>query len=117
FLDTLSNHYPERLGRAAVFQPPRFFVAFFSLVSPFIDPVTKAKVSFVDPSAPAPAESAAATGGPWIALEDVFDRQALEKDCGGDSPASYSHAAYWPAVEAEFALHKAQLLAKLAPPQ
>ncbi|KAI9503291.1 CRAL-TRIO domain-containing protein, partial [Coemansia spiralis] len=49
FLEILGNHYPERLGRAVIFMPPKFFVAFYGLVSPFIDPVTKAKVAFVNP--------------------------------------------------------------------
>ncbi|KAJ2458918.1 hypothetical protein GGI02_005949, partial [Coemansia sp. RSA 2322] len=49
FLDTLANHYPERLGRGVIFSPPRFFVAFYSIVSPFIDPVTKSKIAFVNP--------------------------------------------------------------------
>ncbi|KAJ1727831.1 hypothetical protein LPJ61_004368, partial [Coemansia biformis] len=113
FLDVLSNHYPERLGRAVVFQPPRLFVAFFSLVSPFIDPVTKAKVAFVNPSDTAPAND---SSSPWITIEDCFDRQVLERDCGGTSLFKYRHDVYWPALEAEFAQHKAQLLAAQGPP-
>ncbi|KAJ2779761.1 hypothetical protein H4R18_003832 [Coemansia javaensis] len=114
FLDILSTHYPERLGRAVVFQPPRLFTAFYSLVSPFIDPVTKAKVAFVstsDPARPA-AGDGAASNSPWIAIEDCFDRRRLEKDCGGDWLFQYRHDVYWPMIEAEFARNKARLLAR-----
>ncbi|KAJ2844380.1 hypothetical protein IWW36_005213, partial [Coemansia brasiliensis] len=81
FLDILSNHYPERLGRAVVFMPPKFFVAFYSLVSPFIDPVTKAKVAFVNPKEPPTEQTDSSSNSPWIAVEECFDRNCLEKDC------------------------------------
>ncbi|KAJ2306650.1 hypothetical protein IWW51_004189, partial [Coemansia sp. RSA 2702] len=111
FLDILSNHYPERLGRAVVFVPPKLFVAFYSLVSPFIDPVTKAKVAFVNPNEPPP-EQSENSGSPWIALEECFDRDTLEKDCYGSMPSQYNHQVYWKAIEEEFAHEKAALLAK-----
>ncbi|KAJ2800836.1 hypothetical protein H4R20_003915 [Coemansia guatemalensis] len=117
FLDILSNHYPERLGRAVVIQPPRFFVGFYNLVSPFIDPVTKAKVAFVNPNDPAPQPqtdngTSANSNSPWIAVEDCFDREKLERDCYGNWEFQYNHPVYWKSVEDEFAQHKAELLAK-----
>ncbi|KAJ2160316.1 hypothetical protein GGF46_002362 [Coemansia sp. RSA 552] len=113
FLEVLSNHYPERLGRAVVFVPPKFFVTFFTLVSPFIDPVTKAKVAFVNPAAED--QNAANDGSsPWISVEDCFHREDLEKDCYGDWLFQYNHPAYWKAIEDEFAQAKANLLAKQA---
>ncbi|KAJ2358049.1 hypothetical protein IWW50_001317 [Coemansia erecta] len=111
FLDILSNHYPERLGRAVVFVPPKFFVAFYSLVSPFIDPVTKAKVAFVNPNEPAP-EQSENSSSPWIAVEECFDRDSLEKDCYGNWAFQYNHPVYWKAVEDEFAQAKADLITK-----
>ncbi|KAJ2614208.1 hypothetical protein H4S08_001831 [Coemansia sp. RSA 1365] len=117
FLDILSNHYPERLGRAVVIQPPRFFVGFYNLVSPFIDPVTKAKVAFVNPSDPTPQPQTENSGSgnsnsPWIAVEDCFDREKLERDCYGNWEFQYNHTVYWKSIVDEFAQHKAELLAK-----
>ena len=43
-LQTLQNHYPERLGRAIPYNPPRIFGVFWSMISTFFDPVTATKV-------------------------------------------------------------------------
>ncbi|KAJ1744101.1 hypothetical protein H4R22_000228 [Coemansia sp. RSA 1290] len=112
FLDILSNHYPERLGRAVVFMPPKLFVGFYSLVSPFIDPVTKAKVAFVNPKEPPTEQTDGGSSSPWIAIEECFDRNCLEKDCYGDWQFQYNHQVYWKSIEEEFAQAKAALLAK-----
>ncbi|KAJ1816775.1 hypothetical protein LPJ60_005165, partial [Coemansia sp. RSA 2675] len=131
FLDTLANHYPERLGHAIIFNPPKFFVAFYSLLSPFVDPATRAKVAFVKPDAPAleepaanaeaeadtpapPAVPVAASNSPWIALERHFERDLLEVDCYGRWQFQYNHTLYWEAVEAEFVQHKADMLQRTA---
>ncbi|KAH7050763.1 CRAL-TRIO domain-containing protein [Linnemannia elongata] len=47
-INVLGSHYPERLGKAYIIHAPWFFFPFFKLISPFIDPVTKAKINFVD---------------------------------------------------------------------
>ncbi|KAK3847437.1 MAG: CRAL-TRIO domain-containing protein [Linnemannia gamsii] len=47
-INVLGNHYPERLGKGYIIHAPWFFFPFFKLISPFIDPVTKAKINFVD---------------------------------------------------------------------
>lgn len=44
----LQAYYCERLGRAFVVHMPRFISAFFSALSPFLDPVTKDKIRFQD---------------------------------------------------------------------
>ncbi|KAJ2747857.1 hypothetical protein GGI20_000152 [Coemansia sp. BCRC 34301] len=123
FLETLANHYPERLGHAIIFNPPKLFVGFYSLLSPFVDPATRAKVAFVNPDAPAleqrdasadvdspPPAPVAASNSPWIALEKHFERDQLEVDCYGKWQFQYSHAVFWKAVETEFAEHKARML-------
>ncbi|KAJ2520770.1 hypothetical protein GGI11_000718 [Coemansia sp. RSA 2049] len=111
FLDTLANHYPERLGRAVVFMPPRLFVGFYNLVSPFIDPVTKAKVAFINPNSTDDAQAQTDnSSSPWVPIEECFERSKLEKDCYGSWEFQYNHTIYWPAAEKEFAQFKASVV-------
>ncbi|SPO23997.1 related to PDR16 - protein involved in lipid biosynthesis and multidrug resistance / PHO13 -4-nitrophenylphosphatase [Ustilago trichophora] len=42
----LQNHYVERLGRAFIVNVPWFINAFFTAVTPFLDPITKEKIRF-----------------------------------------------------------------------
>lgn len=45
-LKILQHHYPERLFRSYILNPPYLFRGFWSLAKPFIDPVTKQKIQF-----------------------------------------------------------------------
>lgn len=45
-LDILQKHYPERMHRAYICNPPFVFRTFWTLIQPFIDPVTKEKICF-----------------------------------------------------------------------
>lgn len=47
-LHILQNMYPERMYRAFCLHPPFLFRAFWNMVRPFIDPVTKEKIVFVN---------------------------------------------------------------------
>lgn len=48
FINFLQNHYPERLGVCFALNPPWYMRLLYSLVSPFMDPVTKKKIHFVN---------------------------------------------------------------------
>ncbi|XP_008808184.2 phosphatidylinositol transfer protein 3-like [Phoenix dactylifera] len=43
----LQDHYPERLGLAILYNPPKFFESFWMVVKPFLEPKTYRKVKFV----------------------------------------------------------------------
>ncbi|KAJ1921407.1 hypothetical protein H4219_000724 [Mycoemilia scoparia] len=100
FLNIFGSHYPERLGKAIVFDPPTLFVLFFRLVSPFIDPVTKNKVAFVNTSAPP--KKSESSDGTWINIEDYVPAETREVGCKGDLKWNYNHEVYWPYVEKEY---------------
>uniref|UniRef100_A0A7I4ESF5 CRAL-TRIO domain-containing protein n=1 Tax=Physcomitrium patens TaxID=3218 RepID=A0A7I4ESF5_PHYPA len=44
----MQAYYPERLGKVYALHIPQLFWAFWKLVHPFLDDVTKAKISFVE---------------------------------------------------------------------
>lgn len=46
-LEMLKDHYPERLHRVFLVDAPVVFRALWSLIKPFVDPVTKTKFQFV----------------------------------------------------------------------
>jgi len=46
-LDILQKHYPERMHRAYVLHPPLYFKTFWSVIKPFVDPLTKKKIVMV----------------------------------------------------------------------
>lgn len=48
FLNILQNHYPERLGIFFALNLPWYVRMFYTLISPFIDPKTKAKIHFLN---------------------------------------------------------------------
>jgi len=83
-LDILQTYYAERLGKAVCVNVPMFFWAFYKLVGPFVDPVTKEKICFTRQAAEA---------------RNFIDPQQLEKDCfSGDLKFVYNHNVYWPAL-------------------
>jgi len=46
-LTILQSHYPERVKTIYCFNAPFVFKAFWAMVKPFVDPVTKQKIVFV----------------------------------------------------------------------
>lgn len=89
--DTLSiiqNQYPERLFKAYIVRAPWIFSAFWTMISPFIDPVTYRKIQFVKGS---PEEIgnflSSAEGG-------NIDPAVLECDLGGSNRLKFDGQIY-----------------------
>ncbi|KAI5064104.1 hypothetical protein GOP47_0020774 [Adiantum capillus-veneris] len=102
----LQNHYPERLGNAILYNPPRVFGAFWKVVKHFLDSKTRQKVMFVNPNNP---ES-------LNLMEELFDMDNLSMAFGGKRMEVYDHekngrqmleddtraAAYWELTNGEY---------------
>ncbi|KAI8148287.1 CRAL-TRIO domain-containing protein [Fennellomyces sp. T-0311] len=98
FLDILSNHYPERLGVAFVVKSPWFFFTTFKIISPFIDPVTKAKIKFVYDEEKRGKDDTKAVSNEWVHLKDYVPPNMLEREYGGNFSFTYDIDAYWNAL-------------------
>ena len=83
-LSVMQDHNPERLHKAFLVDAPWLFNAFFKLISPFIDPVTRAKIVFVRGSPDQRAK----------VLAEHFDLADVEKALGGASAFQYDAADY-----------------------
>jgi len=70
-LDILQKHYPERMYRAYVCNPPYIFKAFWTVIKPFVDATTKEKICFCS------GKEGQAT------LEENFDLSTTEECAGG----------------------------------
>ncbi|KAH8117999.1 CRAL/TRIO domain-containing protein [Phellopilus nigrolimitatus] len=82
-LHIIQAHYPERLGLALIINVPMLVNAFFKLIMPFVDPVTRAKVKF----------------NPRVVDDGFFSKDQLMKEWwDGDRDFVYDHAKYWPAL-------------------
>ncbi|KAI1624815.1 4-nitrophenyl phosphatase [Exophiala viscosa] len=93
-LNILQNHYPERLGRALVTNLPFYIRGFFTLITPFIDPLTREKIKF---------------------NEDMglhVPREQLLKESGGYVEFEYDHEVYWPALNDLCELQRAERQAR-----
>ncbi|KNE71893.1 hypothetical protein AMAG_16321 [Allomyces macrogynus ATCC 38327] len=89
FATILQAHYPERLYKAFMVQPPWFFAAAWKLVQPFIHPVTRAKVVFVtgDTVATPLASRAASPDRAGITANGVDEDVSLGDESSAPSPA------------------------------
>ena len=80
-LHILQDHYPERLGLALVINVPFLVNAFFKIIMPLIDPITRQKVKF----------------NPEVLKDDLFTADMIMKDWwGGEPEFEYVHEKYWP---------------------
>jgi len=82
-LDILQNHYPERLGRALIINVPFLLNAFFKMITPFIDPMTRPKLRF----------------NPNVVKDQLFTSDMVMKEWwGGSCEFAWEHEQYWPAL-------------------
>ncbi|RZC64597.1 hypothetical protein C5167_008283 [Papaver somniferum] len=80
----LQNHYPERLGVAILYNPPKFFEPFWMIVKPFLEPKTQKKVKFVYSDDPNRKKI----------MEDLFDMDDLESSFGGNKQVCFNISEY-----------------------
>ncbi|KAI5119418.1 hypothetical protein M0805_009869 [Coniferiporia weirii] len=82
-LHIIQAHYPERLGLALIINVPMLVSAFFKLIMPFVDPITRNKVKF----------------NPRIFDDGFFAKDQVMKEWWeGDREFEYDHERYWPAL-------------------
>ncbi|XP_020579537.1 random slug protein 5-like [Phalaenopsis equestris] len=82
--DVLQNHYPERLGLAILYNPPKFFEPFWQVVKPFLEPKTSRKVKFVYSD----------NQNSMKLMEDLFNMDELEQAFGGKNEAGFEIKEY-----------------------
>ncbi|EGN98659.1 hypothetical protein SERLA73DRAFT_181226 [Serpula lacrymans var. lacrymans S7.3] len=79
-LNILQTHYPERLGLALILNTPWMLYAFYKVVTPFIDPITRQKMRF----------------NPKAVADGIFVPEMLVKQWwGGAMDFEYEHGKYW----------------------
>lgn len=81
-VNILQNHYPERLGRALITNVPFLVNAFFRIITPLLDPVTREKMRF----------------NPACIKDGLFTPEMLMKEWGGAREFEYDHEQYWSAL-------------------
>ncbi|KAG8940591.1 hypothetical protein FRC00_012939 [Tulasnella sp. 408] len=72
----------ERLGLALVCNLPWAVTAFFKIITPFIDPVTRAKLKF----------------NPDVIADGLFEPSQVTTKWGGEVEIPWDHGTYWPAL-------------------
>ncbi|KAK6137027.1 hypothetical protein DH2020_029226 [Rehmannia glutinosa] len=80
----LQDHYPERLGIAILYNPPKVFESFWLLVKPFLEHKTYKKVKFVYSDQPQSMKI----------MESLFDMDILESAFGGKNMDNFDFEAY-----------------------
>lgn len=83
-LNTLQNHFPERLGLVIIFDAPFMFKGFWNCVYPFVDANTKKKFLFLDRGDKKTPE----------VLKQHFDLSKLERNYGGELDYEYNFKEY-----------------------
>ncbi|PPR00899.1 hypothetical protein CVT24_000384 [Panaeolus cyanescens] len=82
-LNILQDHYPERLGISLIINIPFLINAFFKIIMPFVDPITRQKVKF----------------NPDVYKEGHFTADNMMNQWwNGEQDFEYVHEKYWPAL-------------------
>ncbi|XP_044511265.1 phosphatidylinositol transfer protein 3-like [Mangifera indica] len=76
----LQDRYPERLGLAILYNPPKFFEPFWTVVKPFLEPKTQNKVKFVYSD----------DLDSKKIMEELFDMDKLESAFGGNDNSGFN---------------------------
>ncbi|XP_024976783.1 phosphatidylinositol transfer protein 3-like [Cynara cardunculus var. scolymus] len=80
----LQDHYPERLGLAILYNPPKFFEPFYKVVKPFLEPKTANKVKFVYADDP----------NTKTIMDNLFCMDELESAFGGKDEENFDIMKY-----------------------
>ncbi|KAK7275746.1 hypothetical protein RIF29_16868 [Crotalaria pallida] len=80
----LQEHYPERLGLAILYNPPKFFEPFFTMVKPLLEPKTYNKVKFAYSD----------DQNTKKIMDDLFDMDHLESAFGGNDDTGFDISKY-----------------------
>ncbi|KAF2291520.1 hypothetical protein GH714_025092 [Hevea brasiliensis] len=80
----LQDHYPERLGLAVLYNPPKFFEPFWTMAKAFLEPKTYNKVKFVYSD----------EANTMKVMEDLFDMDQLESTFGGKDNSGFDVSKY-----------------------
>lgn len=80
----LQEHYPERLGLAILYNPPKFFEPFWMVAKPFLETKTANKVKFVYSD----------DVNSKRIIEDLFDMDQLESAFGGNNNVVFNITKY-----------------------
>ncbi|KAK7321167.1 hypothetical protein VNO77_31519 [Canavalia gladiata] len=80
----LQDHYPERLGLAILYNAPKFFEPFFTMVKPLLEPKTYNKVKF----------GYSDDQNTKKIMEELFDFDHLESAFGGNDDTGFDISKY-----------------------
>ncbi|MBA0728422.1 hypothetical protein Golax_001323 [Gossypium laxum] len=80
----LQDHYPERLGIGILYNPPKIFESFWTIVKPFLETKTYKKMKFVYSDDPKSLK----------VIEEIFDLDKLDVAFGGRNPAGFNLEVY-----------------------
>ncbi|KAJ3067646.1 hypothetical protein HDU98_009142 [Podochytrium sp. JEL0797] len=100
YLNIFSNHYPERLGIGCMINPSWYLPVLLTMLGPFMDPVTKSKIHFVNLKDTSKVQGTNKGTGGWVNILDCVDADQLPTRYGGSYEYVYNHGVYWPKVSA-----------------
>lgn len=124
FAEIMQVVFPETLGTAVLWQPPKAFLAFFSLVQHLLDAKTRAKMVMVRGEASPGSENdtllSEMFGNDWRTATGLGLKRHLQPATEPSGPQvfgarGYEHSEYWPTVKCRDR-QRAQALGGFGPP-